>query len=635
MAYQTAPSDLRETLAKEQFIDALVSSDMRLRIKQARPTSLNMAVRHAVELEAFNKAERKHLEGEGYMRTTNSEGMKVTEKPDELKELKESMGRMQKTLDILVRKGAQDKSEHKSSAYYPPNASEHRPSQERRKRKCWTCGSENHLKNNCPHNKDRHTQNNKPPQQVASTGAGLFADCKINNIPAQCLIDTGATLTIMSTQVWENIRPFSSATVESYDGNVFTASGDPVKILGKTTVFIEIGGIHCSSSIIIADIDLSIILGLDFLKRHNCQIDVAANSLVIQGKKCKLTCSGSIGCYRIVVSNKVEIPAMSEMIIEGKVLGSQNVKNNLCIVEPKEGTCENREMLIARSLVYGQNKTPVRVMNVTNETKTLHPETNIATLSPVSTVKVMKQVPVSECKKIPDHLKDLYERTVIGMNMEQQGQVAKLLNKYSEVFSKSDGDIGRTGIIKHRIPTGDAQPIKQRPRRVPVHMNEEIDRQLENMLKENVITPSTSPWASSIVMVKKKDGSNRFCVDYRKLNDITIKDAYPLPRVDESLDQLAGSKWFSCLDLNSGYWQVETDLADREKTAFTSRRGLFEFIVMPFGLCNAPATFERLMETVLAGLHWEICLIYLDDVIVTGKSFKDMVQNLGKVFERF
>ena len=136
-------------------------------------------------------------------------------------------------------------------------------------------------------------------------------------------------------------------------------------------------------------------------------------------------------------------------------------------------------------------------------------------------------------------------------------------------------------------------------------------------------------------MVKKKDGSNRFCVDYRKLNDITIKDAYPLPRIDESLDQLAGSKWFSCLDLNAGYWQVETDPKDREKTAFTSRKGLYEFNVMPFGLCNAPATFERLMETILAGLHWQICLIYLDDVIVTGKTFQDMVNNLGRVFERF
>ena len=104
------------------------------------------------------------------------------------------------------------------------------------------------------------------------------------------------------------------------------------------------------------------------------------------------------------------------------------------------------------------------------------------------------------------------------------------------------------------------------------------------MLKENVIKHSKSPWSSSIVMVKKKDGSSRFCVDYRKLNDITIKDAYPLPCVDESLDQLSGSKWFSCLDLNAGYWQVEMDPEDAEKTAFTSRKGLFEFTVMPFGL---------------------------------------------------
>ena len=135
-------------------------------------------------------------------------------------------------------------------------------------------------------------------------------------------------------------------------------------------------------------------------------------------------------------------------------------------------------------------------------------------------------------------------------------------------------------------------------------------------------------------MVKKKDGTNRFCVDYRKLNDSTIKDAYPLPRVDESLDQLSGSKWFSCLDSNSGYWQVEMDNSDAEKTAFTSRKGLFEFTVMPFGLCNAPATFERLMETVLAGLHWQICLIYLDDVIMIGKTFEDMIKNLSVIFER-
>ena len=162
-------------------------------------------------------------------------------------------------------------------------------------------------------------------------------------------------------------------------------------------------------------------------------------------------------------------------------------------------------------------------------------------------------------------------------------------------------------------------------------MSAEADKQIEEMLKKDVIQPSSSPWASAIVMVTKKDGSKRFCVDYRKLNDITVKDAYPLPRIDASLDQLAGAKWFSCLDLNSGYWQVEVDADDRAKTAFVSRKGLFEFKVMPFGLCNAPATFERLMEAVLAGLNWKICLIYLDDIIVTGKNFEDMIKNLDEV----
>ena len=154
------------------------------------------------------------------------------------------------------------------------------------------------------------------------------------------------------------------------------------------------------------------------------------------------------------------------------------------------------------------------------------------------------------------------------------------------------------------------------------------------MQERNIIHPSTSPWAAPVVLVRKKSGELRFCVDYRKLNNVTRKDAYPLPCVDDTLDTLAGSCWFTTLDLISGYWQVPLHTEDREKSAFTTPEGLFEFTVMPFGLCNAPATFQQLMDSVLAGLQWTTCLVYIDDVIILGKSFDDHLYNLSQVFNR-
>ncbi|KAL5471331.1 hypothetical protein EMCRGX_G029435 [Ephydatia muelleri] len=140
--------------------------------------------------------------------------------------------------------------------------------------------------------------------------------------------------------------------------------------------------------------------------------------------------------------------------------------------------------------------------------------------------------------------------------------------------------------------------------------------------------------SSPVVLVKKKDESVRFCVDYRKVNSVTRKDAYPLPRVDDTLDTLAGSRLFTTLDLASGYWQVEVAEEDQPKTAFTTPEGLFQFRVMPFGLCNAPATFQRLMDRVLGGLKWSSCLVYLDDIIIVGTSFSEHLRNLAGVLQR-
>ena len=205
-------------------------------------------------------------------------------------------------------------------------------------------------------------------------------------------------------------------------------------------------------------------------------------------------------------------------------------------------------------------------------------------------------------------------------------ELLTLLLMYEDVLADKDEELGRTAVVQHSIVTGDAPPIKQPSRPIPVARQHEICKLLDEMLQKDVIQPSASPWASPVVLVQKKDGTMRFCIDYRKLNAVTRKDAYPLPRIDETLEALGGSKWFSTL--------VEVSEQDRLKTAFSSREGLFEFKVMPFGLCNAPATFQRLMDMVLAGVKWSRCLVYIDDIIVMGKSFHHHLLNLRVVMDK-
>lgn len=190
----------------------------------------------------------------------------------------------------------------------------------------------------------------------------------------------------------------------------------------------------------------------------------------------------------------------------------------------------------------------------------------------------------------------------------------------------SDGKFGRTDLVQHSIDTGTAKPIKIPPRRVPQKQKQISEQELEKMLQNDIIEPRTSPWSSPILLVTKQDGSIRFCIDYTRLNAVTIKNAYPLPRMDDSLDALSGPEWLSTIA--SGYWQAEILESDRPETAFSCQKGLFQFKVSPVGLSSAPAVFERLMELILRGLNLEKCFCYLDNVIVFGKIFQDAFENL-------
>ena len=229
--------------------------------------------------------------------------------------------------------------------------------------------------------------------------------------------------------------------------------------------------------------------------------------------------------------------------------------------------------------------------------------------------------------------KPKFDLSQTDLSPEEKQQLQQVLSTFADLFTTSTGSLGRTDAVKHTINTS-GPPIRQPVRRLPESVKQVVDGEIQKMLQQGVVRPSSSPWSSPIVLIKKRDGSWRFCIDYRKVNAATRRDAYPLPRIDTTLDSLRGSAYFSTLDLASGYWQVEVDERDKEKTAFSTPKGHFEFNVMPFGLTNAPATFQRLMECILSGLTYSQCLIYLDDIIIFSSTFREHLDRLTAVLQK-
>jgi hypothetical protein len=393
--------------------------------------------------------------------------------------------------------------------------------------------------------------------------------------------------------------------------------------------------------VLIEQLSISAILGLDFLEEHKCIIDIATHSITIDEQ---VSLPLSVGprpqegteihqAVSIACVGTIHIPPHSEIMLEGKA--QQPVSGTWLV----EALSTKSNVIAARSIVQVNNpeSIPIRVLNPSLETVTLYKGSRIAKMESAEECIAVAPVQPGESahqEDVTEALRELVSQCQHTLSPGQQQQLHTLLEDFSDIFALTPSDLGKTTKVKHRICTEASPPIRQPVRRVPVGQREQVREELRAMSQRGVIQPSTSPWASPLVLVKKKDGSIHFCVGYRKLNTITRKDAYPIPRIDETLDTLSGSCVFTTLDLLSGYWQVEMHPEDKEKTAVCTPEGLFEFNVMPFGLCNAPATFQRLMDCVLAGLHWETCLVYLDDVIVLGKSFEDHLRNLQGVFQR-
>ena len=482
---------------------------------------------------------------------------------------------------------------------------------------------------------------------------GVYIKGKVDMEDVHFTVDTGASRTILSTRVYnkmeENVRPKLDKQKNNRD-TLVGAGRNEIQIYGRTVFNVELGPLQLDCEMIVADIDDDVLLGMDVMQhKEHGKADILLSQGIVRMRGHSIPFVWNDGKELILrLSENRVIPPSSEVIVDAFVERKDNLidESGDLMIQPRTEFLERNSVMMASTVVNVTRRVtvPCRILNLNNEEVSLHQNTVIGTAEsctvettelPTECIrKVKKETSDSEENGVPSYLKSLYDESVVNLTESESFQFQKFLTRYGKAFSKDEWDLGATHLVEHEIDTGLNRPIKQPPRRVPLALAQEEKDAIINLQEKGIIRPSTSPWASPIVLAKKKNGKIRVCVDYRKVNNVTTKDAFPLPRVQDCLDSVAGAKLFSTLDLTAGYHQVKVKESDIPKTAFVTKYGHYEYTTMPFGLTNAPGTFQRLMELTLSGLQWNICLIYIDDIIVFGKTFKEHLDRLDQVVRR-
>lgn len=351
------------------------------------------------------------------------------------------------------------------------------------------------------------------------------------------------------------------------------------------------------------------------------------------------------GFARVAGRSDVRVPAGSVSTVKVTGFHRQHGECNQTMIEPLTTTLPGNLLVVNTLSQAVKGNYMVRIVNMGSQDVWLKPRTRIGRLQDVDIEEEepnrefdFRQVTVDEVevnisfesgvKSDVDESKEPplpvdFSHLVNVCSKTQLDKLRALFEKHAEVFAKNEESLGYTETVRHRIRLKDDIPVSQPYRRIPPTLYEEVKEHIKTLLRKGIIKESMSPYASPIVLVRKKDQSLRLCVDYRHLNAKTVRDAYPLPRIEKSLDRLHGAKWFSVMDLASGFNQVAMEEKDREKTAFITPMGLSECLRMPFGLTNSPATFQRLMQGVLGDQMFQILLVYLDDIIVYSQTFEE------------
>jgi transposase InsO family protein/predicted aspartyl protease len=498
-------------------------------------------------------------------------------------------------------------------------------------------------------------------------GADVYVEVLIDGRKRRAMLDTGCSKTVVPRKMLPR-----TANVRSISAESVAANNSLVKMDGETELVFTLGGRDYRHAVWVSSQVDEFLIGYDWLSRQDCRWNFKEHEFVVDGTAVPLFTRNNLMMDRhLYCAEDIEVPANSQQFVPVRsrvehLMAKEGVAG--WVAEPtqlRRDVTTGRTALgdtngDARILVANLGDRPMRLKAGTflgRAWKVANKET-ISQLRAIETERVDVQPDVGSfvpaksdagaingepaaivdkgaalLQKYP-HLAKLVGKLPVELTADQRRITLELIEDFVESFSTGPFDIGRTDLLEHSIDTGNSRPVREPLRRHAQAHLEFIDAHVEKMLDEGIIERSSSPWASNLVLVTKKTGELRVCVDYRRLNSLTVKDAYPVPRIDSCLDALAGSAWYSNFDLRQGYWQCKIKEQDKSKTAFITRKGLFQFCVLPFGLCNAVSLFQRLQDKILAGLNWFSCLVYLDDIAVFATTFEQHIERLRAVMER-
>ena len=494
---------------------------------------------------------------------------------------------------------------------------------------------------------------NCPSLELSSSVCpAVSAQVSLHGRVVRALIDTGASVSLVSSRLVRSF-PFTLSYSARQCPTVIGVSGQALSCFGITSIPVVAANVPFLHDFVVAELfHHDVILGSDFFVTSGCIIDLSSSLLRI-GSECVPLDVVKSGVSQTAPAQSPGSPLSSPPLAESvracvsstTVLQPQHAVLLPCtfsapgsgdgvpLVTPLASFTAQYPTLSVSSPIVSAENVVVEITNWGDDSVTLYSGKNVGTVEFVAVVDSSAEscASVSACSASSSSavpVFDLPARLAVidkflsgaccHLSSCDLAALRSLLVQYHDVFVLLPDDAGYCDIAPHRINTGAAVPIKQQARRLPFHQRQFLQGLLDDLLQNGVIRPSHSPWAAPIVLVKKPDGSNRLCVDYRKLNAVTVPDAYPLPRISDALDSFSGCSVFSTLDLATGYWQLAMAEGDQCKTAFTTPLGLYEFTVMPMGCCNGPATFQRVMERVLSGLLQGTCSpitrVFFDDI---------------------